>query len=322
MTVEESIQLLGDSEAASEDDIESCRAWNEREIVAKFDRLVDAGVINYDYAYATENRNIGGLDFEFRISNALKSKPNNPTSPSGTRNGTVALRQRRPGSDISTHGSEIGRLAESHVLAFNGYSCYRPHFLLVTLDGHRRQWEPLCIDDFRAVDAFLEAYGKENLLFFNGGVEAGCSRLHKHLQAIPKRSFDGNPWRNVDENSDAIPFAYFEQKLRTKSSSEATPEATPEATLEVYKAGLDFVERTLGYKTMEENKNRAPPHNVIMDGDRMVVIPRRATGNGLVGANAAGMLGMVWTQSKETMQLWLDAGPRNVLEQGGSPRLI
>lgn len=249
--------------------------------------------------------------FEFRISNVLKSKPSNPTSPSNTVNGTVAPKQ-RPGSDINTHGYEISRLDESHFLAFNGFSCYRPHFLLLTLDGHRRQWEPLCIDDFRAVHAFLDAYGKENLLFFNGGVEAGCSRLHKHLQAIPKQSFDGNPWRNVDENSDAIHFVYFEQKLKIKSS--------PEATLEVYKAGLDFVERTLGYKTTEEK--RTPPHNVIMDGDRMVVIPRCAAGNGLVGANAAGMLGMIWTQSEETMQLWLDAGPHNILELAGSSRLI
>lgn len=54
----------------------------------------------------------------------------------------------------------------------------------------------------------------------------------------------------------AIPFANFEQKMKTRSS----PEASPEATLEVYKAGLDFVERTLGYKTTEEYENRAPPH--------------------------------------------------------------
>ena len=245
--------------------------------------------------------------FEFRISNVLKSKPNDPTSPPITKNGTVGLKQ-RPGSDINTHGSEIRQLGESHFLAFNGFSCYRPHYLLLTLDANRRQWEPLCIDDFRAVHAFLDCAG-DNLVFFNGGVEAGCSRLHKHLQAIPKQSFDGNPWQNVDENADEIPFAYFEQKLKINSS--------PEATLEVYKAGLDFVERTLGLRTTEQN--RGPPHNVIMDGERMLVIPRRAAGNGVIGANAAGMLGMIWTQSEETMQLWLDAGPHIILEQAGLP---
>lgn len=62
MTEQGSIQLLGDPEAASQDEIESCGALSEKEIIAKFDGLVDAGVIKYDYAYATENRKIGGLD--------------------------------------------------------------------------------------------------------------------------------------------------------------------------------------------------------------------------------------------------------------------
>lgn len=44
-----------------------------------------------------------------------------------------------------------------------------------------------------------------------------------------------------------------------------------------------------------------PLPTVIVDGDGMVVIPRCAAGDGFVGANAAGMLGMVWTQSEETM---------------------
>ncbi|KAG8408481.1 hypothetical protein J3458_019517 [Metarhizium acridum] len=311
MTVEGSIQILGGSEAVSQNETESYRVLNEAEITVVFDKLVDAGVIKYDYTYTTENRKIGGLDFEFRISKVLNSKPNNPKSPPNTRNGTVALKQ-RPGSDINTQGSEITRLGENHFLAFNGFACYRPHFLVLTLDGHRRQWEPLNMDDFRAVDAFLGAYGKDNLVLFNGGAEAGCSRLHKHLQAIPKQSFDGNPWRNLDCNSDALPFVYFEQKLKLNSS--------PQETLEVYKAGLAFVEHTLGCETAEQN--RAPPHNVVMDRERMVVIPRRAAGNGLVGANAAGMLGMIWTQSEETMQLWLDAGPPVVLEQVGFPRLF
>lgn len=62
MTVEGSIQLLGDSKPALRDEIESCMTSNETDPIAKFDKLVDAGVINYDYTYVTENRKIGGLD--------------------------------------------------------------------------------------------------------------------------------------------------------------------------------------------------------------------------------------------------------------------
>ncbi|TWU74868.1 hypothetical protein ED733_002540 [Metarhizium rileyi] len=313
MTVEGSIrQPFCDSRVASEHESEEgCMTLTEKDTVARFDRLVDAGIINYDYTQATEYRRIAGLDFEFRVSKVLKDKPADTTSPPSTGNGSVVPKQ-RPGSDINTHGSEIGQLDESHFLTFNGYSCYRPHYLILTLDGHRRQWEPLCIDDFRAVYAFFEAYGEDYLVFFNGGVEAGCSRLHKHLQAIPNESFDGNPWRNLDENSDAMPFTYFEKKLGMNSNAEAS--------LAAYTAALEMVQRTRGCEISQQD--RAPPHNVIMDRDRILVIPRRAAGNGLVGVNAMGMLGMIWTQSEESLQLWLDAGPHTVLEHVGFPRRV
>lgn len=247
--------------------------------------------------------------FEFRISKALKDKPATPTSPQSVIPGGLT---QRPGSDINTQGLEVGRLGRTHFLAFNGFSSYRPHYLLLTLNAHRRQWEPLDIDDFRAVHAFLDTYGRGCLIFFNCGVKAGCSRVHKHLQAIPKESFEKNPWHNIDGNESAVPFAWFRQTLGS--------EPGPEGSLRVYMAGLEAVERTLKHKTTEEDG--APPHNMIMDAERMVVIPRRSAGIGSVGANAGGMLGMIWTQSEEATHRWLDAGPQNVLERAGLPTLL
>lgn len=152
----------------------------------------------------------------------------------------------------------------------------------------------------------------ESLIFFNCRPEAGCSRLHKHLQAIPKESFGGKPWNNIDENSGALPFGYFEQQL------DEVP--TPEATLSAYNKGLKAVERSLGQTATKDGG--APPHNMIMDKGRIMVIPRRRDGIGSVGANAGGMLGMIWTQSDESKQRWLNAGPWDVLEAGGSPELL
>lgn len=181
------------------------------------------------------------------------------------------------------------------------------------MDGYRRQWEQLDIGDFRAVHEFLNTdEGEKILVIFNCRAEAGCSRLHKHMQAIPKESFGGNPWKNVDDNSKALPFAYFEQNVEGSLA--------PEDSLKTYQKGLEAVERTLGTVTTKETG--APAHNMIMDRERMMVIPRRAAGIGTVGANAGGMLGMIWTQSDEAMQRWLDVGPWDVMKAGGAPELL
>ncbi|KAF4995290.1 hypothetical protein FGRMN_5255 [Fusarium graminum] len=216
----------------------------------------------------------------------------------------------RPGSDIVTHDTEICNLGATHFLAFNGFSSYRPHYLILTTDGYRRQHEPLDIEDFRAIHAFLDIHDGEQLVFFNCKAEAGCSRDHKHLQAIPKTSFDGQPWFNLDHCGDSLPFTYHEAKF--------AQDLGPEASFKLYKEGLQHVECSLGQKTTEDEG--APPHNMIMDRGRMVVIPRRAAGICALGANSCGMLGMIWVQSEEAMHKWLEAGPDNILTAGGMPK--
>lgn len=186
----------------------------------------------------------------------------------------------------------------------------------MTADGFRRQWEPLDLDDFTTVAALLDSVPPEDrgterdfLVFFNCRAEAGCSRLHKHMQAIPRQSLDGEPWRNLDRAS--VPFAFH------RDDSCGTD---PKRLLRAYAEGMAAVERTLGEET--ELERGVPPHNVVLDRDRLVVIPRRAAGIEGLGANSGGMLGLIWTQSEAMMQRWLDANPHKLLEAAGVPELL
>lgn len=184
----------------------------------------------------------------------------------------------------------------------------------MTADGYQRQWQPLGMEDFLAIKAFYDSVGGDGgdyMVFYNCRAEAGCSRVHKHLQAIPKHSFDGNPWLNLDDNADAVPFAYH---------ADYTCGVDPTSCLEAYEAGIATLERTLGRET--ELENGVPPHNMLMDRGRLVVIPRRADGIGGLGANSGGMLGMIWTQSAEMMQKWLDVDPHKLLGAAGVPKLL
>ncbi|KAK7216830.1 hypothetical protein V2G26_004833 [Clonostachys chloroleuca] len=280
----------------------------EAEVVARFDQLAKAGRLFYDYAFRTETAQSEKMLVEFRISKALASKPWQTTSTLdvATEPGTGP----KPGSDINVNGLGVQSLNGTHELTLNMFSSYRPHLLMLTNDGYRRQWEPLDIDDFRAATQFLSNMDQDYLVFYNCRVEGGCSRVHKHLQAIPNESFNGNSWVNID--NDAVPFAYYQTKF--------TAPPGPEAYLKAYQAGLEAVERSLGSRTTQEDG--APPHNMIMDRNRMIVVPRRAAGIDLLGANSGGMLGTIWTQSDEKVQQWKDTGVSRLLRVAGTPKLL
>ncbi|CAG9982129.1 unnamed protein product [Clonostachys byssicola] len=280
----------------------------EAEVVARFDQLAKAGRLFYDYAFRTETAQSEKMLVEFRISKALASKPWQTTSTLdvATEPGTGP----KPGSDINVNGLGVQNLNGTHELTLNMFSSYRPHLLMLTNDGYRRQWEPLDIDDFRAATQFLSNMEQDYLVFYNCRVEGGCSRVHKHLQAIPNESFNGNSWVNID--NDAVPFAYYQTKFTTPPD--------PEAYLKAYQAGLEAVERSLGSKTTLEDG--APPHNMIMDRERMIVVPRRAAGIDPLGANSGGMLGTIWTQSDEKVQQWKETGVSRLLGVAGTPKLL
>ncbi|KAF4336973.1 ATP adenylyltransferase C-terminal [Fusarium beomiforme] len=315
------------SEIKSGSDL-SCQAsldhsLKESELLKTFDQFVKNGLVQYDYSFTTEIRLINGIrvsyhssfisyfdanfipKFEFRISKALQHKPST-VHESVTQN--LAKLKPRPGSDINTIGTELCTLGEAHVLAFNGFSSYRPHYLIITADGYKKQREPLDIQDFRAIREFLD--NNDYLVFYNCKPEASCSRDHKHLQAIPKSSFDGEPWFNLDHSRDALPFIFYERKF--------TQEPTADAMSEVYNEGLQQVERSLGLKTTEEDG--APPHNMVMDKERMFMVPRRKAGIGRLGANSCNMLGMIQVKSEEAMHEWIEAGPDKIMAVGGVPK--
>ncbi|KAK0384449.1 hypothetical protein NLU13_8535 [Sarocladium strictum] len=251
----------------------------QTEVLAYFDACTDSGVIKFDRDFVTKTHTIDGIEFEFRISQALKSKPHETSSPLASTLATNAAP--RPGSDLKTVGTEIAALGRTHFLALNGFACYRPHYLMLTNNGYRRQWEPLDEDDFAAVHALLDSQvtgdksGRgEYLVFFNGGADAGCSRVHKHLQAIPQASYGGDPWMNLDKG--VMPFAYFERRFTHDEPFSS------ETSLKAYREGLAAGERSMGVATKdgEDGKPHAPAHTVLMDRERIVVIPRVAAGTG------------------------------------------
>ncbi|OIW29322.1 hypothetical protein CONLIGDRAFT_669221 [Coniochaeta ligniaria NRRL 30616] len=290
-------------------------------VLAHFNRLVAQGVVFYLDNQRRILHEDKGLNFEFRITAALTNKPSGtsltPTTLPSAGVGDVY----QPGSDISINNFAIGPVGDSHVLAFNKFCVVRPHMLLVTADGFRRQYEALDLHDLAAARHVMGSSfqggggGREYMMLYNCGVDAGCSRLHKHMQILPKPGNSIGGYRLwLDDTEDMvgamIPFKHFLARFKD------LPDAN--GLLRVYLSLLGNAQAAL--RDQGENKpGHAVAHNVVLTRRWMVVIPRRRAGVDGADANAAGMLGMVWLSDEDRLKKWLEVGPADVLTQCGVP---
>ncbi|KXH54997.1 ATP adenylyltransferase [Colletotrichum nymphaeae SA-01] len=359
----------------------------EASVLAAFDEKVRDGIVMYAEDMEKIYHEDGGFKFEFRLTAALKSKPaavednaeldeaddNGPssqtnasaTSHASTRtrdedkhkNNEITLDEEGnlPGGDISIAGFELTTVSggedkeATHVLAFNKFCAYRPHLLLLTADGRRRQFEGLDERDLGAAVQVLGGLngrwggkvkgvdggkdGQEYLVIFNCGKEGGCSRLHKHMQVIPAP--EAIPmWPDlVDSDSstgpEAVgggkqqqqepPFRYFIHHFTGPS-----PPSIKDLTAKYRDMLRQATELIPGReKVVEEDGDGravAVPHNVILGRRWIVVVPRVKAGVDGADVNAVGMLGVVWASRPETVGKWMELGARKVLGEVGVGR--
>ncbi|KAL2015678.1 hypothetical protein VTK56DRAFT_5035 [Thermocarpiscus australiensis] len=284
---------------------------DENSIVATFDSLVEQGKVVYNGDYRTVNLPHKGFSFEFRILTTLTGKPAAPrhqqTHQSSEQPGC------RPGSDINVSGYEVTTIGSTHLLTVNKYPAARPHFLILTQNGFRRQYEALDRDDIAAAWKVISSLSNRYMVLFNCGIDSGCSRLHKHMQIFPAPDPDKfRLWPDSDDPTvqTSLPYKCFVHRFQS-----GLPPA--EDIFGVYRALLRRAESALGNATLDDAT--AIPHNMVMDRNWLLVVPRRSAGWNGADTNAAGMLGMVWVHSEDKMNLWLKHGPANILTQLGFP---
>ncbi|KAK1757739.1 ATP adenylyltransferase-domain-containing protein [Echria macrotheca] len=291
---------------------------DENELCSRFDRLVDEGVIVFQ-GYRTV-RHSDGIEFQFRLLSGLVRKPvvygEKPASAS-----TTTATGLRPGSDIDVSGYEVADLGETHMLIFNKFPAARPHLLVLTQDGFRRQHEALDRADIGALWQVLSSFqqGKRYLAIFNCGVESGCSRLHKHMQvfAAPEEDEQFALWPDANNGDGsthaAVPFRFFLHRFER-----GFPPA--DELLKIYLELLGKAETAVGQRSRGGAIDGAVPHNVVLDRRWMLVVPRRAAGlNGII-ANSAAALGMIWVANEEQIEAWVQEGPARVMAHVGVPR--
>ncbi|KAH8807370.1 hypothetical protein F5884DRAFT_821113 [Xylogone sp. PMI_703] len=269
-------------------------------ILSQFDALVKSGLVQYD----DQRESIEHFDgeylcllyisiFQFLLTSALTKEPTIQTSQQQIVKNGKQHYQGRDGSDINTRGFEIGNISNTHFIAANKFCFARPHLLLLTSDGYQKQYEPLRQIDLEAAWTMLTTVGKEYVVFYNGGQDGGCSRLHKHMQLMPMPEDSFTAFLDSESGKEPRIYAYLlkqASKVRDNQSEHAD-------------------DASLG---------AGCPHNMILTKRWMLVLPRR---RGAIAkeaeVNSIGMLGVIAVATKEGINTWLRQGLTQTLRELG-----
>ncbi|KAK6823152.1 hypothetical protein RU639_005914 [Aspergillus parasiticus] len=290
-------------------------------ILSKFDRLVKSGLVLYDDKQQIIEHIDGDLKFQFVLTSALTKKPTLTTSQAPPKPNTDTQEpEKREGSDISTTGFEIAT-TDTHILIANKFSFARPHLMLLTLDGHRRQYEALNETDLDGAWRILNAAETDYVAFYNCGRDGGCSRLHKHLQVMPLPANSFAAFLDSPEGCEPktkVPFEWFYRRFEGKIN--------PATLLGVYSDLLEQATKVGGGRG--EHAASAPsgavcPHNMILTKRWMVVLPRRRGAvNKEAGVNSLGMLGIIAVATTKEIDSWVSLGLTKSLAELGVPKGI
>jgi len=182
-----------------------------QEVLAKFDKLVEAGVVHYvaptvrtlnDDGYVVWIFLLASMNMliqqqiEYLISDTLTTKPQSEgtlRSHEDTAEHEPAQRPHcfGPGSDIAFEHPDLllSTVNSTHLLVINKFCVCRPQMLLLATDSYRRQYEPLSAGDLEAAWTVLFEFEGPHYVMYNCTSKAGASRQHKHMHIIPYRRY-------------------------------------------------------------------------------------------------------------------------------------
>ncbi len=208
----------------------------------------------------------------------------------------------------------VGSVGQDHLAILNKYPVIERHLLLITR-RFEDQRVPLGAADFEALAATLRTLG--GLGFYNGGIDAGASQAHKHLQWVPEsggsvhlRAFtaalppdlppmtttvhSGLPWRHCF--------------VRLHGGHDPGMDGT--TLLQAFGLGA----RAVGIRP---DSNPMPPYNLLVNADWMVVLPRSRERYEDISVNALGFAGSLFVRRPQQIDTIRQIRPLQLLAEVG-----
>ncbi|KAI9867671.1 MAG: hypothetical protein M1813_008471 [Trichoglossum hirsutum] len=288
-------------------------AVDTADVLSRFDRLVARREILWSPTTPFTHSH-KGFQFQFRVCPAIAFKPQLTTVaiPTDDTAPQSDIKNLNPDFHIATlppHSAE-----PTHSLTLNAYSIFRPQYLLLTTSPSHNQCAPLNKSDLTAAWTSLSILSSSHWVIYNCGPEAGCSRVHKHMQIFPPPTdgFRFFPDLTDTAAAEVAPFRYFLRRLRP-TIGDIGSEEVANFLLSAYHDLLASARSVLQIPPSETWTIDPVPHNVILSDRWIMVVPRTRAAVGGLSVNAAGMVGMVWIKSEHEAELWKERGPVNIL---------
>ncbi|MCX7892229.1 MAG: DUF4922 domain-containing protein [Burkholderiales bacterium] len=217
----------------------------------------------------------------------------------------------------------VGAVGRSHVAVLNKYPVLERHLLIVT-----REFAPqeALVDaaDFAALAAVMRAF--PSLGFYNGGVVAGASQPHKHLQVVPLPLARGGaalpiaPWiERARREMGCARIAEFEFAHALAGLEPGTLDASDagERLARAYRGLLGRV--GIEARPGEAHAMQSAPYNLLVTRECMLVVRRsRELADG-ISVNGLGYAGSLFVKDAAQLGFVRRVGPLAVLRSVAAP---
>lgn len=242
-------------------------------------------------------------------SNAAEAKEDEPVLPGGPRD-----------PDFNPFLSPepaltVGPIGAHHTVILNKFPVCLHHLVLARRE-FAEQLSPLERSDFEVLATILS--GEGGLGFFNGGAAAGASQRHKHVQWIPPAQ-DNATLSNLASAlpADAEPDTLARHPLlplehcfvRVRAGLDTDIDTSTSDMLRGYKLAM----QQLGMATGPDGL--LPPHNILVQGDWLLLVPRRQEHYEGVSLNALSFGGTLFVRQRSQMEMLRETGPLHALTE-------
>lgn len=205
----------------------------------------------------------------------------------------------------------VANLSNTHVAILNKFPLFQRHILMVTR-AFEEQISLLTIPDFATVAKALTEL--DGLAFYNGGVIAGASQPHKHLQWVPSGTFaieTALPAKANRGELRQLPAFHFRHALVALDENiVADPTRSAEYLHEIFY-------RACAHCGIKATDGMLPPYNLLAGRRWLLLAPRSCEhwecGTEKVSMNAMSFAGSIFVRHPEQMELVRKAGPMALL---------
>lgn len=233
----------------------------------------------------------------------------------------------RPANPFLPHEPDlfVADLSDTHFALLNKFNVIAHHLLIVTR-AFVHQETLLDAADFEALAACMAEV--DGLAFYNGGVMAGASQSHKHLQLVPLPLVPGGSGVPVDPLFAAVdgqrgilripglPFRHAFAWLPAGMFGD-----TGVAAARMNRLYRDLLPAVGLEPAPQAGARQAGPYNLLATRRWMLMVPRAGEMFESVPVNSLGFAGSMFVRGEAQMRVLKRAGPMSVLGAVSLPNL-